>query len=446
MPTAFSTHATDFKTTLKRALLCSLLLLLALPTPASAGPYSYADTVDKVIRSVVSINAASGRTRGGGRSTGSGVIIRRSGLILTNYHVVKSANQVKVILNDGRSLDAELVGADEKTDLALLRVRARNLPAIKIGDSSKLRVGDVVLAIGNPFGVGQTVTAGIVSALGRTNVDITDYEDFIQTDAAINPGNSGGALVTAEGQLVGINTAIYSRTGGSHGIGFAIPVHLALPIMESLLKHGRVVRGWLGVSIQDIDPEIKEALDLHVNRGALISHVDPDGPAHRAKLRRGDVITAVNGAAIRDVQDLRNRVSIISPGNKARVKYYRGRRQHTVTATIGSLDTRSSVAPGEIHESRGALKGVRVNNLTPRDLQRLSLSSSNTGVIVRSIDRGSIAAANGLRVGDGILEVNRRGIRNADEFWKVVGQNENKTLLLIVREGHSFYMLIRGKP
>jgi serine protease Do len=435
------------KSTLTRGfLVCGLLVLLCLPQAAFAAPHSYADTVDKVLRSVVSINASSTRGRGGGRSTGSGVIVRRNGLILTNNHVVKNASQVKVILHDGLSLDAEIVGTDEKSDLALLRVKAKRLPAIRVGDSSKLRVGDVVLAIGNPFGVGQTVTAGIVSALSRTNVDITDYEDFIQTDAAINPGNSGGALVTAEGELVGINTAIYSRTGGSHGIGFAIPVQMALPIMESLLLHGRVVRGWLGVSIQDIDPEIKEALDLHVDRGALISQVDPDGPAHRAKLRRGDVIVAVNGSSIRDVQDLRNRISIITPGKTAQLRYARGRRQKTVPVAIGSLDTRTSVAPGSVSESRGILKGVRVANLTPRDLRQLSLSSNNTGVIVRGVDRRSVAGTNGLRVGDAILEVNRRGIRSTQEFWKIVGQNDSKTLLLIIREGHSFYMLIRANP
>jgi Do/DeqQ family serine protease len=268
-------------------------------------------------------------------SLGSGVIVSSAGYILTNHHVVETADEIEVALSDGKKLLAKVVGNDPETDLAVLRVNADKLPAISFGQSEQLRVGDAVLAIGNPFGVGQTVTSGIVSALGRSGLHINTFENFIQTDAAINPGNSGGALVDARGNLVGINTAIYSRSGGSMGIGFAIPASTAKMVMEQIIRHGAVTRGWIGVEVQEITPALAESFKLPDARGAIIAGVLRGGPADKAGVKPGDVLTAINGAPVSDPQSMLNLVAALQPGSAAKIKLRRQAQALEVSVTVG---------------------------------------------------------------------------------------------------------------
>jgi len=268
-------------------------------------------------------------------SLGSGVIVSASGYVLTNHHVVEAADEIEVALVDGKKLLAKVVGNDPETDLAVLRVNAENLPAITFGSAENLRVGDVVLAIGNPFGVGQTVTSGIVSALGRTGLGINTFENFIQTDAAINPGNSGGALIDAQGNLIGINTAIFSRSGGSMGIGFAIPVSTAKVVLDQIVKNGTVTRGWIGVEVQEITPPIAESFKLGSTRGALIAGVLRGGPADKAGVKPGDVLTEVEGKPVADPTSMLNLVAALAPGKPASVKLMRGGQEVDATITVG---------------------------------------------------------------------------------------------------------------
>ena len=326
----------------------------------STGGASIADVAERVVPSVVNLSAT--RTRKARRgdpervppelrqffgpqggpmprgdrqegALGSGVIVSADGLVLTSAHVVDGADAVEITLQDGRELDGEVVGADRQSDIAVVRIAkkdATGLTPLPMGDSAGLRLGEVVLAVGNPFGVGQTVTMGIVSATGRSALGIVDYEDFIQTDAAINPGNSGGALVNMRGELVGINTAILSRTGGNQGIGFAIPTSMAKPIMASLVKSGHVTRGYLGVVIQEIDRDLAEAMKLQVGSGVLVADVEDDGPAAKAGLQRGDVIQSVDGQKVTSTSQLRNRVASLSPGARVRVELQRDGTPHSV--------------------------------------------------------------------------------------------------------------------
>jgi len=268
-------------------------------------------------------------------SLGSGVIVSSAGYILTNHHVVEAAGEIEVALPDGKKLLAKVVGNDPETDLAVLRVSAEKLPAITFGQSDALRVGDVVLAIGNPFGVGQTVTSGIVSALGRSGLHINTFENFIQTDAAINPGNSGGALVDGRGNLVGINTAIYSRSGGSMGIGFAIPVSTAKMVMEQIIRHGAVTRGWIGVEVQEITPALAESFKLPEARGAIIAGVLRGGPADKAGVKPGDVLTTINGAPVSDPRNMLNLVAALQPGSSAKMTVQRQSQSLEVQVTVG---------------------------------------------------------------------------------------------------------------
>jgi serine protease DegS len=267
-------------------------------------------------------------------SLGSGVIISSDGLIMTNNHVIQDANEIRVVLRDGRTLQAEVVGTDPDTDLALLNTNTRGLAAIRAGDSNTLRVGDVVLAIGNPFGVGQTVTMGIVGATGRNHLGINTFENFIQTDAAINPGNSGGALINAHGKLVGINTAIFSKSGGSHGIGFAIPVKLAEGVMQQLLKHGRVIRGWLGLAGRDMPPELAASLNLKQTTGVLISGVLEGGPADRAGIKPGDIISRIDDQVQHSANEILNHIATLIPGNKVEVSGWRGNQSFKTEVTV----------------------------------------------------------------------------------------------------------------
>jgi serine protease DegQ len=268
-------------------------------------------------------------------SLGSGVVVGSDGFILTNHHVVEAANEIEVALADGRKMPARVVGTDPETDLAVLKVEGNDLPAISFGQSEALKVGDVVLAIGNPFGVGQTVTMGIVSALGRSHLGISTFENFIQTDAAINPGNSGGALVDATGHLVGINSAIYSRSGGSMGIGFAIPVSIAKQVMEQIIATGSVTRGWIGVEVQDLTPELAESFKLSSTRGTLIAGVLPGGPAERSGVRPGDVLLAVEGQPVTDSSNMLNLVAALQPGKRATLTLSRGGSQMSVSVNVG---------------------------------------------------------------------------------------------------------------
>ncbi|MGD8783493.1 MAG: Do family serine endopeptidase [Thioalkalispiraceae bacterium] len=272
-------------------------------------------------------------------SLGSGVILSEEGYVLTNNHVISDAAEIAVALNDGRTTSAKIFGADPDSDLAVLKIELDDLPVVTLGRSDNLQVGDVVLAIGNPFGVGQTVTSGIVSGLGRSSLGINTFENFIQTDAAINPGNSGGALINAKGELIGINTAIYSQSGGSHGIGFAIPINLAKNVLTQLIENGRVIRGWLGIRIQDITPKLATAFELDSTDGVVITNIVVNGPADKAGLDRGDIITHINGTKVRDFRETLNKISMNKPGTEVKLTIIREGKQFEKTASIGERPT-----------------------------------------------------------------------------------------------------------
>ncbi len=372
---------------------------------------------------------------------GSGVIVAQDGYILTNYHVVKGADEIKVILYDKREFKGKVAGFDSKTDLAVVKINAKDLPVLKLGESSRLKTGDIVLAIGNPFGLNQTITMGIVSAVGRSNIGLSDFEDFIQTDAAINPGNSGGALVNTNGELVGINTAIFSTSGGYMGIGFAIPSDMAKSVMESILKYGKVIRGWLGVSIQTLTPELEKSLGLKVNEGALVADVVKDSPADKGGLKRGDVITGFNGKKVEDSTILRNMVAASAPGTRVELKVARDGKELPLTVTLGELKERMEIRKTEY---KNALKGVTVQNLTETVRNRLGLPDNINGVLVTGVGEDS-PAQGVLQANDVISEVDRNEIRNLSDYVRAVSKiGEHDTVLLLVyREGGSIYITIK---
>jgi Do/DeqQ family serine protease len=373
---------------------------------------------------------------------GSGVIVAADGYILTNNHVIDDANEIRIYTSDKRELKARVIGADPKTDIAVVKVEAKNLPTLPFADSSQAQVGDIVLAIGNPFGVGQTVTMGIISATGRGNLGIEDYEDFIQTDAAINPGNSGGALINASGQLIGVNTAILSRAGGNQGVGFAVPANLARTVMNQLLKNGKVVRGYLGVMIQPVTPEIAKAFNLPDARGALVGEVTPDGPAARAGLAQGDVIIELNGARVDDNRELRLKIGQLAPGSAIRLKLLRDGNPREANATLGELPNEKEAASDGKPES-GSPDGLSVENLTPQIARRLGLQSSASGVVVTGAQDGSRADDAGLRRGDVIQQVNRRPVNNVAEFERAMKQAGDKSAVLLVnRNGHTSFVAL----
>ena len=375
------------------------------------------------------------------RSLGSGVIVGSDGLIITNNHVVAQGDKIRVSLNDGREFEAKLVGADAKSDVAVLRLDAKDLPEIPVADSSKMRIGDLVLAVGNPFGIGQTVTLGIISAVGRANMGITDYEDFIQTDAAINPGNSGGALVTMDGQLIGINTAIMSRSGGYQGIGFAIPSNMAMQVKDSILKNGRVIRGWLGVSIQDLTDDLSKSLDVPPKSGVLISDVAPEGPAAKAGLRRGDVISAIDGVKTVDSAHLRNTVALAGKGKTVRIEFLRERTSRSIEVTLGEPPGDGRAAPSvDSSANEGLFAGVSVQALDQSARAQLRIPPNIDGVLVTNIRADSPAAAVGLHRGDVIVEVNRVGTPSVEAFTKAAKASERRALLLVYRNGVTIFM------
>ncbi|MGB9403917.1 MAG: DegQ family serine endoprotease [Candidatus Acidiferrales bacterium] len=379
------------------------------------------------------------------QSLGSGVIVSPDGYLLTNNHVVEGATDIKVALTDRREFTAKVIGTDPKTDIALLKIDATNLPTLALGDSSKIEVGDVVFAIGDPFGVGETATMGIVSAKNRGfNSQIEDYEDFIQTDAAINHGNSGGALIDLHGDLVGINTAILpGNGGGNQGIGFAIPINMAHIVMDQLAAHGKVVRGYLGIHIESVTPALQKSFGLPNANGALVGDVTADGPSGKAGLKRGDVITELNGQNIVDSNDLRLRVSETAPGTPVQLKVIRDGQPKNVSVTLGALPEKDEQAPAT--ENKGsALDGVQVQTLTPEIAQELELPAGTHGVVVGSVDPSSPAAESGLSRGDVIQEVNHKPVSNSQEFEQAVSASKGTVLLLVNHGGVTAYIAIDG--
>ncbi|MDC4223862.1 MAG: DegQ family serine endoprotease [Candidatus Manganitrophus sp.] len=377
---------------------------------------------------------------------GSGVIVDPSGVIITNNHVIEKADEVEVLLADKREFKGKVIGSDPKSDLAIVKIDAENLPTVPWGDSNQLQVGEYVLAVGNPFGLNQTVTMGIVSAVGRANVGIADYEDFIQTDAAINPGNSGGALVNRRGELVGINTAIFSRTGGYMGIGFAVPSEMAKSIKESLVKSGKVVRGWLGVSIQEVTPQLAKEFGLKEAKGALISDVLPDSPAETAGIQRGDILLAVDGKEVENTAQLRKWVAGTAVGKKIRLTLFRDNKEKQIELSPGEQPQEVAQAGGEKEEAEAssALKGAQVRNLTPDAARALNLPKGLQGVVISRVEAGSLAEEAGLREGDVILEINRTAVRNTGEYEKALSRlkKEQSALLLVHRGGNTLFLTL----
>jgi Do/DeqQ family serine protease len=377
---------------------------------------------------------------------GSGVIATKDGYILTNNHVVDGADEVKVALQDGREFTAKVVGRDPKTDIAVIKIDAKDLPAVPMADSDKVEVGDVVLAVGNPFGIGQTVTTGIVSATGRAGAIGLDYEDFIQTDAAINPGNSGGALVDAEGRLIGINTAILSRTGGNQGIGFAVPANIARDVMGSLVKDGHVTRGYLGVMIQDVNPALEKEFKLKDTQGALVSDVTPKSPAEKAGFQSGDLIREFNGKKVTDSRHLKLEVARIQPGETVPVKILRDGESKTLDVTVKELQGTEHLAKNNDKgqgEDTGTLNGVAVADLDGKARQQFDLPNTVKGAVVTEVDPNSASAEAGLKPGDVIQEINRKPVKNAEEAVQLTEKGADKTTLLkIWRDGGSRFVVV----
>jgi serine protease Do len=369
------------------------------------------------------------------QSLGSGVIVTSDGTILTNNHVIDGATDIKVFLSDNREFAGKVVGTDPKTDVAVVKINATGLPTLPIGDSSRMQVGDIVLAIGDPFGIGKTATMGIVSATGRGGLGIENYEDFIQTDASINPGNSGGALIDLHGSLIGINTAILSgEGGGNQGIGFAIPINMAHNVMNQIVEHGRVVRGYLGVHIQDVTPSLAHQFGLNQGGGVLIGDVSPDTPAAKAGLKKGDVVLELNGQPIEAANQLQVQISQMAPGSSAKMKIWRDGKSQDVTVNLSELPEQAEKeGPGE--NSEGALEGVEVQNVTPDLAQQLQLPAGTKGVVVTQVDPSSAAASVGLDRGMVIQEVNRKPVNNVDEYKRALAGSNNQPVLLLVNQG-----------
>ncbi len=379
------------------------------------------------------------------QSLGSGVILDPEGYIMTNNHVVAKADEIKVLLSDRREFKGKIVGTDPKTDLAVIKIKASNLPHLPWADSSTLQVGELVLAVGNPFGLNQTVTMGIISAVGRANVGIADYEDFIQTDAAINPGNSGGALVNVRGELIGINTAIFSRSGGYMGIGFAVPSNMARTVMQSLQTEGKVVRGWLGVTIQEINADLAKQFGLKEARGALVSDVMEGSPAQRAGVQRGDVILKIDGSPVESATQLKNVVAQIPIGKKIEMSVIRDKKEKRLSVTIGEQPKEMAAAGREDpQQSKTSLAGLQIHELTEELANRFGLSGNERGVVVTEVDPGSRAEAAGVRRGDVILEINRMSTPSAEAFERVVGDLKagESVLLLVRRQGRTLFITI----
>jgi serine protease Do len=396
-----------------------------------------------------------------GMSAGSGVIVDPRGYILTNNHVVEDASTINVSFQDGREMTATVVGTDPKTDLAVIKVKMENgdLPSIPWGNFESLRVGDVVLALGSPFGLRNTVSLGIISALGRGSVGITEYEDFIQTDAAINPGNSGGALVNMKGELIGINTAIFSRTGGSEGVGFAISVGIAKDIAASLIETGKVVRGWMGVAIQELTPALAQSFQLPEDRqgGVLISEVHEDGPSAKAGLQRGDVIIEYGGEPVKDVNQLRNLVARTQVGKKKEIKVLREGKDTVLTLELGERPSDQVLAKGrEIEKEEQApamekldnvLAGITVEPIDSEDRSQYNIPEQVKGVVVTKVESGSAVEAAGIQEGDVVQEVSREAVKSMEDFKQIVSKiaKDELVVLLINRRGNNLFVAVNPK-
>jgi len=377
---------------------------------------------------------------------GSGVIVSPDGYILTNNHVVDKATELKVVLADKRQFPGKVIGTDPKTDIAVVKIEASGLPTLMFGDSSNLQVGDYAFAIGNPFGVGETATMGIISATGRNGLDIEDYEDFIQTDASINPGNSGGALLDARGELIGINTAILSgNSGGNQGIGFAIPINMAKYVMDEILKHGKVVRGYIGVGIQELTPALAKAFGVPAEKGALVGSVVPDSPGAKAGLQRGDVITELNGQPVIGPNDLRLKVAAMAPGTVVHLKVNRGGTVHDINVPLEETPAGQNAAnaPGGQAEN-SPMRGVQVEELTSDIRQQLGLDPDVKGVVISNVSDGSPAAEAGLQRGDVIEQINRHPVNSVADYQRLVSQAGKQTLVLLVnRRGSTTFVVVQ---
>lgn len=431
----------------------------AAPVPAAPGrAISFSEAARKAVVSVVNISATKQVRRRspllddpvlrrffGERfnipetqlSLGSGVIVSREGFVLTNSHVVEGVTEIQVTLNDGRTVAGRIVGADPETDLAVVRIQAPGLTPITFGQSDQLKVGDVVLAIGDPFSVGQTVTMGIVSAIGREINAANAFASFIQTDAAINPGNSGGALVDMNGRLIGINTAIVSRSGGYQGVGFAIPSNMALQVKDAILGHGKVMRGWLGVTIQNVTEDLAHSMNLQARRGVLVSDVTPGSPAAKAGIARGDVILSVNGHATNTSAQLRNRIAHAGKAARVTLEVERDRKPRTVEVTLGEIPNGGEGGPAQKVEG-GLLGGITVQPLDRAARNRHGIPDSIEGVLVTKTDPSR--ADIGLREGDVIVEVNRKATTTVDAFRKAAKESDDGVLLLVYRDGATVFM------
>ena len=383
------------------------------------------------------------------RSLGSGVIVSADGYIVTNNHVVEKADEIKVTLIDKKTFKGRIVGADPKTDIAIIKIEATGLPTLTWGDSDKLQVGEFVLAIGSPYGLSNTVTMGIISAVGRANVGIADYEDFIQTDAAINPGNSGGPLVNINGELIGINTAIFSRTGGYQGIGFAVPGNMVRLVMDQLLQKGKVTRGWIGVTIQELTPELAQEFGLKKTKGALVSDVGKDSPAAKAGIMRGDVILEFNGREVKDVSSLRNMVAQSKAGSEITLKILRAGKEFTVKALITELPKDvAEVVPEQLPDNPElkALTGLTVMDLSKEIIRQLGFNKDEKGVVVVKVEAGSSADDAEIKKGDVIKEINKKAVNSSEDFNRIATnvKTNDSVLLFINRNGKKFYVILRA--